>query len=149
MCNGPVYVSCSYVSEAQLHRNGWTDNNETLHCLTIWVWSTWGWVWKYNIEQTTLNFTEVLLCLMYRCIRWVHCFVGYAVDGGQGAAVNVTAAYGGQPAPAPTQGQSPSPAQAPYGSPEGVPAVQYSGAPGPSPTYQRQSSGQSYHPYRR
>ncbi|XP_060581684.1 DAZ-associated protein 1-like isoform X3 [Ruditapes philippinarum] len=67
---------------------------------------------------------------------------GYAVEASPTA---VTAAYGAQPTPA----QAPAPAQAPYAPQEVPQAVAYGGAPAPSPTFQRQSSGQQFHPYAR
>ncbi|KAL4227322.1 hypothetical protein ACF0H5_012767 [Mactra antiquata] len=67
---------------------------------------------------------------------------GYTVETSHPGAVSPSA-YGGQPAPV----QAPVPGQAPYASPEPPQGVAYSGAPGPSPTYQRQGSGQQYHPY--
>lgn len=72
---------------------------------------------------------------------------GYAVENAPGG---TTAAYGSTPAPAQVLPPSHA-AQSPYGSPEPAPqgAVSYSGAPGPSPSYQRQSGGQGYHPYAR
>ncbi|XP_052793597.1 DAZ-associated protein 1-like isoform X2 [Mya arenaria] len=68
---------------------------------------------------------------------------GYSVDGAPGG---TTAAYGSTPAPA--QAPTAAPTQPGYGSPEPAP-VAYSGAPGPSPTFQRQGSAQGYHPYAR